>query len=163
MYQRNAGCSAQDLKCKLSSADYVYSSPIARNCGVQRTDGVDQTAKWQKLGELLSERLGHPAGDEANEQQRCHNPLPLSSTASRPWPHERCSEGCVALYKNFGSSDEQQGDCAALLMQGTCVPVLSANISVAVTSTPRASEVSPRHPPVCWDERPTGVWQNHHL
>ena len=58
------------VNCGFVRTDYVCASPIAQNCGVQRTDDADQLAKCQKLGALLSERLGHPDG-EANEQQRC--------------------------------------------------------------------------------------------
>ncbi len=54
----------------VSSADYVCKSPIASTCGVKHTDDPKQLAHWQKLGELLSERLDHPAGNAADDQQR---------------------------------------------------------------------------------------------
>ena len=56
--------------CHRCSAEYVCSSPIADTCGVKHTTDPDQLAQWQTLGELLSERLGHPTGKEANDQQR---------------------------------------------------------------------------------------------
>lgn len=51
-------------------ADFVCSSPIASTCGVKHTDDPDQLSHWQKLGDLLAERLGHPAGNKASDQQR---------------------------------------------------------------------------------------------
>lgn len=51
-------------------ADYVCSSPIAESCGVTYSDDLDQVAHWEKLGVLLSQRLGHPSGDDASDQQR---------------------------------------------------------------------------------------------
>lgn len=51
-------------------ADYICASPIAESCGISCSEDLDQAAHWEKLGELLSQRLGHPSGDDASEQQR---------------------------------------------------------------------------------------------
>lgn len=61
---------ANDMSDTASLADYVCSSPIASTCGVKHTDDPDQLSLWQKLGELLAERLGHPTGNKASDQQR---------------------------------------------------------------------------------------------
>lgn len=62
-----------------SYAEYIASSPIAESCGVKYTDDPDQVAHWEKLGVLLSERLGHPSGDGASDQQRQAQLLPSTS------------------------------------------------------------------------------------
>lgn len=51
-------------------AAYICSSPIAKSCGVESTEDPDQVAHWEKLGAILSERLGHPVGSDSSDQQR---------------------------------------------------------------------------------------------
>ena len=98
-------------------AEYICSSPIAKSCGIAQTDDLDQVAHWEKLGELLSQRLGHPTGDDASEQQRytyflCFLTLIL-----------RCRTSFCSL--------------PFLDLQGTCISVLPSHIPLAASATAR--------------------------
>lgn len=66
----SAANEALDMSKTRNLADYVCSSPVAKSCGVKSTDDPDQVAHWEKLGAIMSERLGHPTGNDTNDQQR---------------------------------------------------------------------------------------------
>ena len=93
-------------------ADYVCSSPIAESCGVTYSDDLDQVAHWEKLGVLLSQRLGHPSGDDASDQQRY-------CSAGQPSVHVVCL--CLLW----------------LSLQGTCISVLPSHIPLAAKAPSR--------------------------
>lgn len=98
-------------------ADYICASPIAESCGVTYSDDLDQVAHWEKLGELLSQRLGHPSGDDASEQQRY------------------CAAGQASVHIGFL--------CLMwLLLQGASISVLPSHIPLAAKAPARTQTVA---------------------
>lgn len=98
-------------------AEYICSSPIAKSCGITHTDDLDQVAHREKLGELLSQRLGHPSGDDASEQQRYTYVLQFPTITM-------C---CRTSFCSLPFLD----------LQGTCISVLPSHIPLAASAPAR--------------------------